>query len=98
MNNKTRLLACAATLLMAVCVMPKPAPTPELPAFEIGCSSPNGGESCVVVNQVLSEDMAYPACWEEDQVSGPCVWDARDNGGISYFLEADGSVSLLEFP
>lgn len=92
---KLQLTAAAATLLMAVCVMPKAAPsTPtDMPAFEIGCSSPNGGESCLMVNEPLPSD--YPDCPSSRWV-GPCIAPAHDDMD-PFFLDSDGSVSLLHF-
>lgn len=96
MNLSAKVMASAATLLLAVCVMPKPVShVDSTPSAEIGCVSTDGGESC---DRMIDADLEYPTCWEEDQATGPCVWDARLNGGISYFVEADGHVELLYFP
>lgn len=40
-----------------------------------------------------------PACVSEDQLVGPCFWDAGvsgDGGGRSFLVEEDGSVSYVE--
>lgn len=40
-----------------------------------------------------------PACVSEDQLVGPCFWDATasgDGGGRSFLVEEDGSVSYVE--
>ena len=40
-----------------------------------------------------------PACESEDQLAGPCFWDATvagDGAGDSFLVEEDGSVSYVE--
>ena len=40
-----------------------------------------------------------PACVSEDQLVGPCFWDAGrsgDGGGRSFLVEEDGAVSYVE--
>ena len=40
-----------------------------------------------------------PACVSEDQLVGPCFWDATvsgDGSGVSFLVEEDGSVSYVE--
>lgn len=102
--NLSRVLAASATLLMAICVMPKAAPHVDTtPTEPVGCVSTDGGNSCAGkfdTAGTIVPDVSYPECWSEGQDAGPCYWDARTKGngsGISYFLEADGTVKLLSF-
>ena len=40
-----------------------------------------------------------PSCVSEDQLAGPCFWDATvagDGAGASFLVEEDGSVSYVE--
>ena len=70
-----------------------------VPAYAAEEPTPTGG--WVLASTGAPVDVSEtPACEQEDQEYGPCLWDARSMGngsGRSFIVEEDGSVSYLRW-
>ena len=70
-----------------------------VPAYAAEDAAPSGG--WVLAETGAPVDVSgTPACEDEGQEFGPCLWDARSMGngqGRSFIVEEDGSVSYLRW-
>lgn len=70
-----------------------------VPAYAAEDTAPTGG--WVLASTGAPVDVSgTPACEDEGQEFGPCLWDARTMGngqGRSFIVEEDGSVSYLRW-
>lgn len=70
-----------------------------VPAYAAEGAAPDGGWVLAATGAPVDVSET-PACEDEDQEYGPCLWDARTMGngsGRSFIVEEDGSVSYLRW-